>query len=203
MLLLRVLPALQRGLIVLTIGALIVSSGCSTLPGTTTTDSTEFASNIQLQHWQLRGKIGILNNNEASSAYLNWQQCGERFDIRLSGPLGQGAARLLGDQQRVILESPKRPPISADNPEQLLRQQLGWDLPISQLTYWIRGIPAPDSPFQILTDSKGFQQLGWHINILRSAQVGEYSLPTKVIAKHPQLKITLILKHWKLQPNCD
>jgi outer membrane lipoprotein LolB len=158
--------------------------------------------NIALSHWQLSGKLGIRNQQQTKSAYLNWQQCGESFDIRLSGPLGQGGARLQGSRGSVTLQT-KDKTSSASNPEQLLQQQLGWSMPISQLQYWVRGIPSPNQGYRNNLDNNGFEQAGWQISYLQLQQVDNLTLPAKAIATHPRLKLTLLLKNWQLDPDCS
>ncbi|MEE8057142.1 MAG: lipoprotein insertase outer membrane protein LolB [Pseudomonadales bacterium] len=179
---------------------LLLLSACSGLqtrpPGT-----EDFTNNGDLHYWSLRGKIGIRDDHSATSAYLNWQQCGDYYNIRLSGPLGQGAAHLYGDKTRVTLQSSDNRPITASTPEQLLVQQLGWEIPVSRLLYWIRGIPDPNLSYT--PDDQGFQQSGWQLSYPKRMSIDQYTLPSKAIAKHPQLKLTLILKHWNLQPNCS
>ena len=67
------------------------------------------------------------------------------FDIRLSGPLGRGAARPTGRPDAVSLEVAGQGRFEADSPEALVEAQLGWQLPVSHLLWWVRGLPAPDS----------------------------------------------------------
>ncbi len=183
---------------------LLLMTACSTQPSKPTAIA-EFAGNTRIGQWQLRGKMGIRNSQQANSAYLNWQQCGNHFDIRLSGPLGQGAAHLYGDNHSVTLARGSQPPMTASTPEQLLSQQLNWDIPVSQLHYWVRGIPAPNQRYQ--ADEHGFVQSGWRLSYPKRTQInqsesGHTALPTKVVAEHPQLTVTLILKNWNLQPSC-
>jgi outer membrane lipoprotein LolB len=195
----RLAIAQRLGLLVL----LLLANGCSIqsrppLPA----ELLAMQDNIGLSHWQLSGKLGIRNQQQAKSAYLNWQQCGEFFDIRLSGPLGQGGARLQGSRESVTLQTTDKTS-SASNPEQLLQQQLGWSMPISQLHYWVRGIPSPNQGYRNNPDNNGFEQAGWHISYLQLQQVDNLTLPAKAIATHPRLKLTLLLKKWQLDPDCS
>ena len=170
-------------------------------------NSDDFTPNMAIQHWQLRGKMGIRYDGNAASPYLNWLQCGDAFDIRLSGPLGQGAAHLYGDQQQATLKTSDQQTFSAPSARELLSRQLGWEIPVSQLQYWIRGIPDP--ALASTPNAQGFQQLGWQLSYSKQRSYTQpstakpYPLPGKVVAIHPRLKLTLILKHWELQPNCS
>lgn len=193
-------PAIAQRISLLAL--LLLASGCSLqsrppLPA----ELLAMQDNIALSHWQLSGKLGIRNQQQTQSAYLNWQQCGELFDIRLSGPLGQAGARLQGSRASVTLQTADNTS-SASNPEQLMQQQLGWSMPISQLHYWVRGIPSPNQGYRNNPDNNGFEQAGWHISYPQLQQVDSLTLPAKVIATHPRLKLILLLKNWQLDPDC-
>lgn len=161
------------------------------------------ADNHQLQQWQWQGKIGLRSEHQATSAYINWRQCEQHFDIRLSGPMGQGAAHLYGDDTAVILDRGQEGRLHAPSAEQLLEQQLGWSIPVSQLQYWLRGLPAPELGYRPLATNNGFEQAGWQLSYLRVNNVAGHTLPGKLVAEHPPYKITLILKNWDLQPSCE
>lgn len=180
---------------------LLLVTACSTVPVDRPGLIGDFADNRHIQYWQLRGKIGIRNHRQATSAYLNWQQCSDHFDIRLSGPLGQGSAHLYGDSHRATLQQNKKQVLTSGDPSQLLYQQLGWPIPVRQLPYWIRGIPAPSQEYH--TDNHGFTQSGWQISYPKTSDVEHYQLPAKVVATQAQFTVTLILKNWNLQPVCN
>lgn len=58
----------------------------------------------QIDGWQISGKVGIRAPQSSGSGTLFWLQRGDYFDIRLSGPLGRGAARLTGHPGDTVLE---------------------------------------------------------------------------------------------------
>lgn len=196
----------------LLIACCILLSACSQTPTTTPTDQQVLAINRNIQQWQVSGKIGLRHGGNAESAYLNWDQCGEQYEIRLSGPLGQGAAKLYGNSNKAYLQTSDGQIFVADNPEQLLLQQFGWSLPLSPFKYWLRGLPSPTHPFQPVNNSNNFQQQQWQLNFLRFSHIDGHQLPTKLKAEHlaPQhfatgkspLAVTLIIKNWQLQSSC-
>ena len=95
-----------------------------------------------LDGWQISGKVGIRAPRDSGSGTLFWLQRQDYFDIRLSGPLGRGAARLTGREGNVLLEVANQGRYEAESPEALLEEQLGWRLPVSHLFWWVRGLPA-------------------------------------------------------------
>src|SRR5690606_1965932 len=80
----------------------------------------------QIDGWQITGKLGLKTPDDSGSATLQWLQRQSYFDIRLSGPLGQGASRLTGRPGATELEIANQGRFSAESPEALLEQQLGW-----------------------------------------------------------------------------
>lgn len=160
-----------------------------------------------IDEWQLQGKIGFRltgpEGRHSGSANFNWQQQPRDYAIRLYGPLGQGSTWIKSDGKEVKLEQAGKQPLTATSPEELMYQSLGWWLPINDLTYWIRGIPAPYSPIIEQQQSpqgplNSLHQAGWQLTYSRYNQVEDWQLPGKIVAQRGDIKLTLILKEWQL-----
>src|SRR3990167_1470537 len=106
-----------------------------------------------LDGWQINGKIGIRAPKDSGSGTLFWLQRQDYYDIRLSGPLGRGAARLTGRPGAIQLEVANQGRYQAATPEQLMQEQLGLNLPVSHLLWWIRGLPSPESKSRLNLDA--------------------------------------------------
>jgi outer membrane lipoprotein LolB len=158
----------------------------------------------QLDHldaWQISGKVGIRAPQESGSATLFWLQRQDYYDIRLAGPLGRGAARLTGRPGDTMLEVANQGRYLAESPEALLEEQLGWQLPVSHLLWWVRGLPAPGSKSRLTLDSDSrlafLQQDGWQVEYLRYAKHNDYTLPERLKLRGHDLEITLVFKEWQ------
>ncbi|GIZ11069.1 lipoprotein insertase outer membrane protein LolB [Pseudomonas sp. NCCP-436] len=155
----------------------------------------------QLDGWQISGKIGIRAPRDSGSATLFWLQRQDYYDIRLSGPLGGGAARLTGRPGNILLEVANRGRFQAESPEALLQEQLRLELPVSNLLWWIRGLPAPDSHSRISLDGDSrlarLEQDGWQVDYLRYTEQNGYVLPERLKLQGADLEITLVLKDWQ------
>ena len=85
--------------------------------------------------------------------------------------------------------------LSANSPEDLILEQLGYELPVSQLNYWIKGLPAPDSEAQLLFNELNqlttIQQADWTINLSDMRQYGALNLPRRVELTRPRNDIRL------------
>ena len=154
-----------------------------------------------LDGWQINGKIGIRAPKDSGSGTLFWLQRQDYYDIRLSGPLGRGAARLTGRPGKVSLEVANQGRFDAPNPEILLEEQLGWKLPVSNLACWVRGLPAPDSKSKLTldTDSRlaSLEQDGWQVEYSSYIQQNGFWLPEKIKLHGTDLDVTLVIKVWQ------
>jgi len=178
-------------------------TGCGLLPSTPgTIPGTGPALEAQeLQQWQLRGKIGVVAQGKAHSAYFNWQQYQSDYHLQLTGPLGRGAVQLDGSSAGpVTLRQSGQPPRMGESPEALLKDSLQWDLPISELYWWIRGLAAPDNRFKSETYADGamhqLQQSGWTVDYDRYGLYQGYSLPEKIRLQRHDLRLTILIKGW-------
>lgn len=193
------------------LGLLTVISGCSSLfqkeqiqgQGNATQWSQHKQQLQALDGWQISGKIGLRlpNPSDSGSGTLFWLQRQDYFDIRLAGPLGQGATRLTGRPDAVTLEIAGRGQLSADSPEALLQETLGWSLPVSHLFWWIRALPAPDSRSRIELNSDNrlaqLEQDGWRVEYSRYAEHQGYWLPERIKLYGTDVEVTLVIKEWQ------
>lgn len=151
--------------------------------------------------WQINGKVGIRAPQDSGSGTLFWLQRQDYFDIRLSGPLGRGAARLTGRPGDIQLEVANQGRYQAESAEQLMREQLGLNLPVSHLFWWIRGLPSPDSKSRLNLDSQShlaqLQQDGWHVEFLSYAEQNGFWLPERIKLSGYDLQVTLVIKDWQ------
>lgn len=157
-----------------------------------------------LKQWSVTGKLGFRLPDEAGSAFLNWEQINDSYSIHLSGPLNIGAVSINGDFDQARIEI-KNETHHTQHPEFLFYDNLGWPLPIRDITWWIKGLPAPDtnngSHLATYDDNgllKTLEQNQWLVSYVSHTQEGSLYLPNKIIAKRDDIKLTFILKRWML-----
>lgn len=193
----------------LSIGALALLAGCA---GFTSKESVQgqgnpaaWAAHKQqidgIDGWQINGKIGIRAPSDSGSATLFWLQRQGYFDIRLAGPLAVGSARISGRTDDVVLDLSTQGRFESNSAEDLLEKGLGWRLPLTQLFWWVRGLPAPDSQSQVSLDSDSqlnrLEQDGWDIQYLSYMEQDGYALPERIKLQGQNLQITLVIKDWQ------
>lgn len=154
-----------------------------------------------LDAWQISGKVGIRAPKDSGSGTLFWLQRQDYYDIRLSGPLGRGAARLTGRPGAIQLEVANQGRYQAASPEALLQDQLGLNLPVSHLFWWIRGLPSPTSKSRLNLDADSrlaqLSQDGWYVEYLGYAQQNGFWLPERIKLSGYDLQVTLVIKDWQ------
>ncbi|OMH39031.1 lipoprotein insertase outer membrane protein LolB [Motiliproteus sp. MSK22-1] len=195
----------------LLLGILLISviSGCTSLPPVPETqapvrswqENTQWLE--QQTEWAIKGKIGIRQDQQVTSANLSWEQQYNDYRIFMSGPFGQGAVDIRGNEQGIVLKISGDETYYATSPEALLQDQLGWSLPLSNLDYWVKGLPAPTEPYIKTLDErnllKTLEQNSWKIQYRSYHWDQTVPLPHKIILTQGQfLKVTLVVKEWSL-----
>lgn len=167
-------------------------------------DWRQHASSVaSLENWFLKGRIAIRTGQEGWNATLHWRQQGERFNLRVLAPLGQGTVELHGRTGgQIVLNTSDNQRYTAEDAESLMREQLGWAVPVEGLKYWIRGLPAPTGDIAAATpDSEGrirtLEQKGWHIEIKEYAETLGRDLPRKLEMVNQRLELKLVVQSWE------
>ena len=148
----------------------------------------------ELDSWELRGRVNVRYDNESHTPRIIWLQQNVDYNIRLWGTFNAGATEIVGRPGFVTMENDGQT-LSANSPEDLILEQLGYELPVSQLNYWIKGLPAPDSEAQLLFNELNqlttIQQADWTINLSDMRQYGALNLPRRVELTRPRNDIRL------------
>ncbi|SEK57873.1 lipoprotein insertase outer membrane protein LolB [Halomonas daqiaonensis] len=154
----------------------------------------------ELDTWVLVGKVGLRTPEESTSANLDWSQHPHYYRLLISGPFGSGRSTLEGREGRFSLTTGEGR-FEAETPEALMEQQLGWSLPVSALSDWIRGLPADNSAYRLVEDDLGFplrlEQDGWEIEYRDWERVVDLWLPRRLVMTYDDLRVTLVVTEWR------
>lgn len=155
-----------------------------------------------IQQWQVRGKLSVVSPNDAVTGYLTWQQDKEDFDLFLSGPFGQGSSRLVGNNGQATLTIPNQEPVKAPSAEYLMARYLGWQFPVLDLRYWVKGQASPNSTSTEVRDTLGLleslQQHDWKVEFSRYQRKGGTWLPGRVKMTGHDFKFIFAIKEWSI-----
>lgn len=177
-------------------------SACSTLlpQGGKTALQEQLSS---LEAWQVRGKLSVVSPDDSVTGYLTWQQQQQEYDLFISGPFGSGASRLQGDRNGAQLTLPGwKSPRKATTPEQLMLEHMGWNFPVSDIRFWVKGQPSPNGPVQTEFSDQGLltrlQQHGWDIRYSRYQQHGGQWLPGLIRISGYDFRFTFAIQEWTI-----
>jgi len=188
------------------LAGLLVLSGCASRAPVSPAGSeadwlARQAALETLTHWRVQGRIAVRTASEGWSANFDWKQRGKDYRIRVRGPFGQGAVELRGNSLGVWLKRADQPPVFALNPEALLEQETGWQLPLTGLGSWLRGLPVPGGQPNIAWDEQGrlleIEQNGWQISYSRYLTQGDLQLPEKLRMQRDSLRVKFIIDGWQ------
>ena len=87
----------------------------------------------------LEGRISVNYGTQNLSGKLRWAHSAASDDIALASPLGSQVARLVRDSTGVALTDSEQVTHRAGDAESLTQQRLGWRLPLTGLSAWVRG----------------------------------------------------------------
>lgn len=152
--------------------------------------------------WALHGRMSISSPKDSGSGTLEWQQQGANFQFALSAPVSGKTWTLSGDADHAELTGLRAQPVRGANAAELLIRELGWKVPVGELTYWVRGIRAPGRA-EVRFREDGlpaeFHQGGWIIEFRDYAPDQNPPLPRKIFASNGDYKVRLAIQRWELR----
>ncbi len=151
--------------------------------------------------FKLTGAIAVNNNGKGWNASLNWSQQGPNYyTIRLSGPLG-GKTVIISKHGSTVTYQEGNKIIKANSDAELLKKKTNIHLPVKNLYYWVRGIPAPGEVSYSKKDSYNnneiIKQNGFTITYSQYTKNNlGVTLPKKVKITGKNLTIKIVIKNW-------
>ena len=171
---------------------LLVLTGCVSVPQRQETDQ-----------FQILGKISVRDTQDHFSSRFSWIQTEIGYQIELWGPLGQGRTRLHGDDKLLTITDSAGKVQVEGPPAEVMRTNLGWELPLEVLPQWMLGRPADGHQVEGRNfDEEGvlveFYQLGWHVLYDRFSQGEGPARPGRIDAVRGEYRIRLIVSQWQI-----
>jgi outer membrane lipoprotein LolB len=182
----------------------LLVSGCTHLPGfEPATPPKALASAVAPESFRLEGRVSVKADEESFSGGLVWNRGKGSEELLLHTPLGQGVAELRADSDGVTLTDAKGKIFRAPDADALVRQALGFELPLRGLAWWVVGHPRPGATYRAEPDEAGrlgmLEQDEWRIEFSRYALKGRTMLPGKLVARRGEtLEVRLVVDNWEL-----
>ena len=177
---------------------ILMVSGCTTeivAPETLYSKITR-ESLYNLEQWSFEGRLGLTGIKDSWQANINWQHRSSDEEIRLSGPLGQGATIIKLTGKLVTIDRGNDKIQTSLEPEAFISQQLGMFVPVRSLRYWVIGVPEPGSPY--VEAGLGFRQAGWVIEYKQMQRVNAQNMPRRITVTNEKVKLKIMIDQWIL-----
>ncbi len=177
---------------------LLLLSGCSffTVEPNIPYSKTVTLPLYKLEQWSLEGRLSITGRNDSWTANVDWQHSLNKEQIKLSGPLGQGATLIQLSKGVVTIDRGDGKVQTSNQPKAFINKQLGLFVPVQSLRYWVIGLPEPTMDF--VETATGFKQAGWLIEYKQMQAVKTITMPYKLNVTNEQVKLKLIVDQWLL-----
>ncbi|MFY0664441.1 MAG: outer membrane lipoprotein LolB [Natronospirillum sp.] len=152
-----------------------------------------------LESWTVQGRVGARTGSEGANFNVYWQQQDTDYNIRLSGPLGQGGASISGGFGWAELRT-SDDVFYAQSLDELLSETTSLELPLHHLQYWMRGIPAPGTRAGIKLNSDALleqlEQYGWSVQY--ESYHADTQLPHRFNIRFEDNSARIIISSWEL-----
>lgn len=183
----------------LSIFLLLLASGCSEIvvkPVKDTYHLNDRSAFYELKNWAFKGRLAVSDNKESWTASIEWAHTEKEDALKLSGPLGQSAIKIILTKNSVILDRGKGEVLQSSEIDAFIEAQLGMSIPINSLRYWVLGLTHPNKSFVKLAD--GFEQEKWIIQYSQMQQTDKQWMPRKLKALQNKTRLKLVIDRWTL-----
>jgi len=152
--------------------------------------------------FDLVGRVAVNYDGRAFSSGVRWQHQPEQDEVWLLTPTGQALAHILASAEGATLTGADRNQYHAGDAESLTRRALGWELPLTRLTWWVRGEIVPGRQAEDMSrDPHGrlvrLRQDGWLITFVHPAANDRDGLPQRLELTRDGYQIRLVIDNWR------
>ena len=190
------------------LAAVLLLTACSTVKTSSETNPADLARYEQraivisaVETWALRGRLAVSDENDGGSGTLRWRVGPDSNRMDFHGAMGRGAWQLESGGGRAELKLADGSSYSAASVGELVRGQLGWEIPVEALSWWVRGLAVPGSKGHKVLGEDGtlsfLNQSGWAIEYGRYREVAGFVLPSKLTARKEEKTVKLAIRNWE------
>lgn len=152
--------------------------------------------------WGFTGRLSVDDGEEGGSGTIAWNVRESSSQLDFRGALGRGSWRLTRSPELAELALANGDIMQAATIDELLAMELGWDIPVDALEFWVRGLRAPGAVGDSTLDERGrlqaLRQHGWTIAFERYGVTDGVDLPRRVRATRSPVRIKILMGDWQL-----
>jgi len=152
------------------------------------------------QDWSLEGRFAASDGHHGGSGGIAWRQDGPQYQFTLRAPVTGKTVQLRGDPNSAVLTGAGRQPLTGRDAGEVLNAEFGWDVPVADLAWWVRGLRAPGRPAILTFGANGLpatlDQDGWHVDYRDWYAERNPPLPRKVYASREPYTVRVFIEQW-------
>jgi outer membrane lipoprotein LolB len=153
------------------------------------------------QSWGLNGRFAASDGQHGGSGSLSWQQDGRQYAFTLRAPITGKSVQLKGGPDGAVLTGMGKQALAGRSAGEVLGAEFGWDVPVADLAWWVRGLRAPGRPAILTFGANGLpatlDQDGWHVDYRDWYSERNPPLPRKVYASRDPYTVRVLIEAWK------
>lgn len=170
--------------------AALAAAGCAGLQPAPRNEIAEF---------ELAGRIATRYRQEAASGNVAWRHSRASDELLITSPVGSSIARIVRTGGEVVLTTADGKENRANDTEALTERVLGFRLPLTGLTDWVRGRQVEGAEASVTRDKDGrlatLKQNGWGVEYQEFRADG---LPVRMKLTYPGIELRLAIHEWKI-----
>lgn len=184
----------------------VLLAGCVSVPQRAVDDGAALRAQIAREaligadpDWQFVGRIAVSADGHGGSGRIDWRQSGEDLSIQLSAPVTRRSWRLSRVDGWARLDGLDEGPLQGDDAAQMLRQRVGWDVPLAQMSWWVRGLRARGAAqvnFAANALPTSIEQDGWSVQYRDWTTVAGQPMPARLFARRGDASVRLVIDRW-------
>jgi len=150
--------------------------------------------------WQLEGRLGVSDGRDGGSGSLQWRQDGDAFHFSVHAPVTGKTWVLSGDPGHATLSGLREQPVEGADAAKLLERELGWHVPVAELTDWVRAARAHgEAHIEFRSDGLPavIEQDGWKIEYPDYDSASQPPLPRRIFASRGDYRVRLSVSQWR------
>lgn len=158
-----------------------------------------------ISEWGFVGKISLDDGEQGGSGKLRWDVELDHSELDFHGAMGRGAWNLTIDPGKAVLKEANGVEQAAADVNEVVRDRIGWHLPVDALQWWVRGLAAPGVIEHEQFDPDGLlvslHQFGWNVEFSRYDSRSTVALPIRLNATRDNYRVKLAISKWHTGAN--
>lgn len=149
--------------------------------------------------WTVAGRIALSDGERGGTLSFDWQADGEHHRVGLRTTAGGKQWRLEFGPEYALLEGSDVDQLIGTLPEPLVEAAVGWPIPVTLMSDWIRGLPAPpDAALAFNTDGTlaGLRHDTWELQYQRYREQLGILLPQRMEAASGPYRVRVAVGTW-------